>query len=136
MTTKNGGRPVKRLLQSKRGMPIATENAKLSVEDLAARFRADLIPLSNRFSYFSTIPIAEEDMKQYLHEPIAAVSPVISAAIPPVGVVLVPYLERGNGKHGELVNFEKPADARYLPVTRLSADDLAMIVVAVKDIDI
>src|ERR1043166_6580277 len=117
-------------------MPISPDTPRLPVENFAPRFRDELIPLTSRFSFFSTFPIPEEDLKQYLHEPIAAVSPVISAAIPPVGVVLVPYLERGNGKHGELVNFEKPADARYLPVTRLSADDLAMIVVAVKDIDI
>ena len=117
-------------------MSIASDTPKLPVEDLAARFRDELIPLSSRFSYLSTIPIAEEDLKQYLHEPIAAVSPAVCAAIPPVGVVLVPYLERGNGKHGDLVNFDKPAEARYLPVTRLSTEDLAMIVVAVKDIDI
>src|ERR1051326_7869116 len=127
MTTKNGGRPVKRLLQSKRSMPIATENAKLSVEDLAARFRADLIPLSNRFSYFSTIPIAEEDLKQYLHDPIAAISPAISELIPPVGIVLVPYLERANGKHGDLVNFEKPADARSLPAARTGNAEMSFI---------
>src|SRR5689334_7356110 len=100
-------------------MAIATESPKLPVEDLAARFRDELIPLTSRFSYISTLPIPEEDLKQYLHEPIAAVSPAICAAIPPVGVVLVPYLERGNGKHGDLVNFEKPADTRYLPVTRV-----------------
>src|SRR5215510_5276294 len=101
-----------RLLQSKRGMPIETENAKLTVEDFAARFRGELIPITSRFSYFSTLPIAEEDLKQYLHDPIAAVSPAICDVIPPMGFVLVPYLERANGKHGELVNFERPAEAR------------------------
>src|SRR5215831_9430862 len=101
-----------RLLQSKRGMPIETENAKLTVENLAARFRGELIPITSRFSYFSTLPIAEEDLKQYLHDPIAAVSPAICELIPPVGFMLVPYLERGNGKHGETANFDRPADAR------------------------
>jgi hypothetical protein len=137
MTTKNGGgRPAKRLLQSKRSMPIATENAKLSVEDLAARFRGELIPLSNRFSYFSTAPIAEEDLKQYLHDPIAAISPAISELIPPVGIVLVPYLERANGKHGDMVNFEKPVEARSLAAARAGNAELAFIVLAIKDIDI
>jgi hypothetical protein len=88
------------------------------------------------FSYFSTIPIPEEDLKQYLHEPIAAVSPAVCAAIPPVGIVLVPYLERGNGKQGDLVNFDKPADARQLSASRLSTGDLAVIVLAVKDTDV
>ena len=117
-------------------MAISTETPKLPVEDLAARFRAELIPLSNTFSYFSTLPIPDEDLKQYLHEPIAAISPVICTSIPPVGIVLVPYLERGNGKHSDLVNFDKPADARSLAVSRAAGEDPAMVLLAVKDIEI
>jgi hypothetical protein len=117
-------------------MAISTETPKLPVEDLAARFRAELIPLSNTFSYFSTLPIPDEDLKQYLHEPIAAISPVICTSIPSVGIVLVPYLERGNGKHADLVNFEKPADARSLAVSRPAGEDPAMVLLAVKDIEI
>ena|SRR5436190_14001690 len=117
-------------------MPIPIENAKLSVEDLAARFRGELIPITNRFSYFSTLPIPEEDLKQYLHDPIAAVSPAIAESIPPVGLVLVPYLERANGKHGELVNFERPAEARALPASRATGNNPALIALAIKDTDI
>jgi hypothetical protein len=134
---KNGSRPpVTRLLQSKRGMPIATENTKLSVEDLAARFRGEMIPISSRFSYFTTLPIAEEDLKQYLHDPIAAISPAICEILPPVGILLVPYLERGNGKHGDLINFEKPAESRSLAAARSGGADMAFIVLAIKDTDI
>ena len=117
-------------------MPIATENAKLTVEDLAARFRGELIPITSRFSYFSTLPIPEEDLKQYLHDPIAAVSPAISESIPPVGFVLVPYLERANGKHGEVVNFERPAESRSLAAARASGQNPALVVLAIKDTDI
>jgi hypothetical protein len=117
-------------------MANATDTPRVSVEDLAARFRGELIPVTNNFSYFSTVPIPEEDLKQYLHDPIAAVSPAICAAIPAVGIVLVPYLERGNGKQGDLVNFDKPADARSLAVSRTGNADLAMIVLAVKDIEV
>ena len=76
------------------------------IANLAARFRGELIPITSRFSYFSTLPIAEEDLKQYLHDPIAAVSPTICDAIPPMGFVLVPYLEKANGKQGDLVMIE------------------------------
>src|SRR5690242_9011113 len=122
-----------RLLQSKRGMPISTENSKLSVEDIANRFRGELVPITNRFSYFSTLPIAEEDLKQYLHDPIAAVSPAIADAIPRVGFVLVPYLERANGKHGELVTFERPTEARSIAAARASGNDPVIVVLAIKD---
>ena len=117
-------------------MAISTETPKLPVEDLVARFRGELIPLSNTFSYFCTIPIPDEDLKQYLHEPIAAISPAICSSIPPVGIVLVPYLERGNHRHGDLVNFERPAEVRSLPVSRAGADDEPVIVLAVKETDI
>jgi hypothetical protein len=95
-----------------------------------------MIPLTNSFSYFSTLPIPEEDLRQYLHDPIGALSPVISAILPPVGIVLVPYLEKGNGRHGDLVNFEKRADARPLVASRTDADGMIVIMLAIKDEDI
>jgi hypothetical protein len=52
-------------------MPIDAEKSKLSVEELASRFRSDMIPLTGKFSYFTLLPIAEEDLRQYLNDPIA-----------------------------------------------------------------
>ena len=49
----------------------------MTVEDLAVRFRSEMIPITSKFSYFSTLPIAEEDLRQYLNDPISAVSPAI-----------------------------------------------------------
>ena len=53
---------------------MSTENGqpRLTVADLATRFRGELIPLTNTFSYFCTPPMADEDLRQYLHDPIAA----------------------------------------------------------------
>jgi hypothetical protein len=53
--------------------------------------------------------MAEEDLRQYLHDPIAALSLVICADLGKIGFVLVPYLEKGNGRTGDIVSFEKPA---------------------------
>jgi hypothetical protein len=117
-------------------MAIPTETSKLSVDELATRFRDEMIPISNRFAYFSTIPVPEEDLKQYLHDPIAAVPPVICELLPPVGFVLVPYLERANGKHGDLAAFDKPAESRSLSAARAEAGDMVVIVLAIKDTDI
>jgi len=117
---------------------MSTENgqARLTVADLAARCRGELIPLTNTFSYFCTPPMAEEDQRQYLHDPIGALSPAICAALGQVGLLLVPYLEKGNGRAGDTVTFEKPAEGRQLASSRVPAENLIMLALATKDEDI
>ena len=112
------------------------DRAKLTVEELAARFRNEMIPLSNKFSYFCTIPVAEEDLRQYLNDPIAAISPAITAALPKVGLILAPYLEKGNGKGGDSVTFERPAETRYLALVRRDLDDIVMLALSIKDLEV
>src|SRR5882672_10005225 len=100
------------LLQSIVPMPIETDRAKVTVEELASRIRPEMVPLGTGFSYFLVTPIADEDLKQYLEDPIAALPQAICAALPKVGILLVPYLEKANGKNGDLVLFDKPAEAK------------------------
>jgi hypothetical protein len=80
--------------------------------------------------------VAEEDLRQYLNDPIAAISPAIVAALPPVGLILAPYLEKGNGKGGDAVTFERPADARYLACSRRDLPDMAVLALSIKDIEV
>ena len=93
-------------------MPIDAEKSKLSVEELASRFRGDMVPLTGKFSYFSILPIAEEDLRQYLNDPIAAISPAIVAALPRMGIILAPYVEKGNGKGVDCATFPAHASNR------------------------
>ena len=117
---------------------MSTENGqpRLTVADLATRFRGDLIPLTNTFSYFCTPPMADEDLRQYLHDPIAALSPAICTTIGRVGLVLVPYLQKGNGRAGDTVSFEKPAEGRQLTAARIEAAEITMLVLATKEEDV
>jgi hypothetical protein len=117
-------------------MSIETEKSKTTVEELAARFRSEMIPLTSRFSYFLTLPIADEDLRQYLNDPIAAISPAIIAGLPAVGLILAPYLEKGNGKNGDSVTFERPSEARYVPSTRTTSGDLTVLAFGVKEIEV
>ena len=58
-----------------------------------------MIPLSNTFSYFcASVPLSEEDLKEYLEEPVAALPPAVAAALPKISILLVPYLERANAE--------------------------------------
>ena len=79
-------------------MPAQVDLSKLSVRQFAERFKSEMIPLSNTFSYFcASVPLSEEDLKEYLEEPVAALPPGVAAALPKISILLVPYLERGNG---------------------------------------
>jgi len=113
--------------------PTETDRSKLAVEDLAVRFRGEMIPLGNKFAYFTALPVAEEDLKQYLQDPIAALPPAVCETLPPIGLLLVPYLEKGNGKGGDLVSYEKPIEHRHMVASRLVSEKAATLVFAIKD---
>lgn len=83
-----------------------TDFARISVADFVERFRAEMVPFNSTFSYFfAGIPLTDEDVKEYLEEPIAALPPNLVKILPKTRVVLVPFLERAaNGKdkrHGQ-----------------------------------
>jgi hypothetical protein len=116
-------------------MSSETERSRLTVEDLAARARAEVIPVTSVFSYFATLPVAEDDLRQYLHDPIAALSPAVCSQVGSVHVLLVPFLERGNGKSGGWVEFEKPPDGRQMYWTRARSAAVHTLAFAIKDVD-
>src|ERR1700738_4019994 len=110
-------------------MPAQPDLSKLSVTQFAERFRGEMIPLSNTFSYFcASLPLSEEDLKEYLEEPIAALPPAISALLPKVSIMLVPYLERIDGKEkgtlrkDDFVCTEKPPENRLSGATQVRLD--------------
>jgi hypothetical protein len=111
------------------------DQPKMTVEELASRFRGEMIPLNSHFSYFSALPVADDDLRHYLNDPIAAIPPAIVATLPPMGIILAPYLEKGNGKGGESITFERPSDSRYLTAIRRKVGDLMVIALAIKDIE-
>jgi hypothetical protein len=106
------------------------------VEEVAARCRGDMVPLGSKFSYFTILPMAEEDLRQYLNEPLAALSPAVVAILPRVGILLAPYLEKGNGKSGDAVVFERPSESRQLVCSRRDLDGLTVLALGIKDIDV
>src|SRR5580698_10459842 len=107
-------------------MPAQFDLSKLSVRQFAERFREEMIPLSNTFSYFcASVPMSEEDLKEYLQEPVAALAPAIANALPKISIFLVPYLERGNAGRerkakasaGDYTSIEKPPEGRLTSFT-------------------
>jgi len=122
-------------------MSAQLDLARLSVRQFAERFRSEMIPLSNTFSYFcASVPLSEEDLKEYLEEPVAALPPAIAAMLPKISILLVPYLERTNGRErgrekspaADYVSIEKPPEGRNSTSTHLKLGDETVLVFALK----
>src|SRR4029078_3246275 len=97
-------------------MPAQPDLSKLSVSQFAEPFRGEMIPLSNTFSYFcASVPMSEEDLKEYLEEPVAALPPVIAGALTKISILLVPSLERGDGHEKRKTS---PPGADYVSIER------------------
>lgn len=112
------------------------ERPKTTVQELAVRLRSELIPLTGKFSYFSTLPIAEEDLRHYLGDPIAAISPAAIALLPQVGILLAPFLEKGGGKEGDSVVFERPSNGRQIFASRVDLGELAILAFGAKEVEV
>ncbi len=116
------------------------DSGRLNVSEFVERIRHEMIPVNSRFSYFATsLNLSDEDLREYLSEPIAALPPKLCGLLPPVAILLVPYLERTNGrpKRGhaieETIVFEKPGDARICFDTHVERKDEEILAFGVMD---
>ncbi len=116
-------------------MSTETERSRLTVEELAARARAEMIPVSSVFSYFTTLPVAEDDLRQYLHDPIAALPSAVVGQLGKPGLLLVPFLERANGNAPAFVEFERPPETRQIFWTRTTAQDMTILLFGIKEVE-
>ncbi len=94
-----------------------------------------MVPVNTSFSFFCTTPIVEEDLKQYVHEPLAALPPALGQILPPIGLLLVPHLERGAGRGPALVSFDLPPADKSLMVAEAALDNQVVIALATADVD-
>jgi hypothetical protein len=112
---------------------IPADLVHLGVQEFAKRFRQEMIPLGNKFSYFSAVPLGDEEANEYLHEPIAALPQALKAGLPRIAIVFVPYLEKSANGGQEKVTFDPPADKLRIWATQFMADDDAVLAFALRD---
>lgn len=117
-------------------MSTKSELAKLGVQEFADRFRSELIPLDNRFSYFSATPLSEEDVRDYLQEPIAAVPPGLPPQLGRIGIFLVPYMQKEGARGVETVSFEAPPEKSQVWSAAVFGEKEASLVLAIRDRDV
>jgi hypothetical protein len=117
----------------------------MSVRQFAERFKGEMIPLSSTISYYcASTPLSEEDIKDYLQEPIAALPPSIAKALPKISILLVPYIEktsaRENGKARkeatEYVSVDKPPEGRRSDSTQVKIGEETVLAFALKDSEV
>lgn len=118
-------------------------NDRLRLVQFVEDLRGDMIPLGNKFSYFcAAVSFNEEDVHEYLEEPIAALPPKFAALLPHVRIFLAPYLERAGLRSKTpagpelFISLEKPAESVALPSTVLHGAGEALLVFAVKDLEV
>jgi hypothetical protein len=86
-----------------------------------------------RFSYHLSYPVAEEDLRQYIHEPIEAIPVAVAALLPKISIVLVPYLERPNPKGDVAMVPEKPAEDKLVLSASIDNGESATLFFTVRD---
>lgn len=119
-------------------MPAQTDSGNVSVGQFAERIRREMIPLRKPFSYyFADLPLTEEDIREYLVEPIAALPPSVLSLLPKVSILLVPYLERvrekGANRSSELVRLNPPSEDKVSWTSCVLSSDEAVLAFALKD---
>jgi hypothetical protein len=117
-------------------MSTEADPPRTTIEALARKSRSHAIPISDKFAYYPAIPVPEEDLRQYLNDPIAALPPAIVEALPKMGVLLAPYLEKSNGKSGVTVAYERPSEARHLSCVLRETGELTLLALGIKDIEV
>lgn len=113
--------------------PPPSTPVRSSVDELARSLRPQMTAIDSRFGYFLIQPLPEDEHKAYFEDPVAALPPVVHAILPPVGLVLVPYLERASGQNGPAVVSAKPTEAKLLLSHRIESPDFATLFFTTKD---
>jgi hypothetical protein len=119
-------------------MPAQPDSANLSVGQFAERIRREMIPLRKPFSYyFAELPLTDEDIREYLEEPIAALPPSVLSQLPRVSILLVPYLEKvrqkGSRPSSEVVRMNPPSEDRVSWTSCVVTREEAVLAFALKD---
>jgi hypothetical protein len=116
---------------------------KLTVSEFAQQIRGQMVPLGSRFSYFSTgVPIGEDDVKEYLEDPMRALPAGIRGILPETAIILVPFLEQGEPSREPeipteaLICFDEPEKDRRLGSARTTTAEGAVLVFALRGQDV
>lgn len=126
-------------------MAVSETLQRLKLGQFAGMHRGQMIPLGSRACYFcASLSLSEEDLHEYLTEPVSALPPAVSSRLPKLEIFLVPYLERGAERAGRakvsapepVVAEDKPTEERSLASGFVVTESEATLAFAVKDAEV
>jgi hypothetical protein len=126
-------------------MAVPETLQRLKLGQFAGMHRSQMIPLGTRACYFcASSTLTEEDLQEYLTEPVSALPPAVSSRLPKLEIFLVPYLERGAETSGRVkaaapepvVAENKPTEECSLASGFVVTENEATLAFAVKDAEV
>lgn len=101
-------------------MPVDTTLPRSVVpEDLLRTSRDRLARWNDKITYFCTPAMADEDLRHYIHDPLTALPPLVQQQLPPLTIMLVPYLEKVDSDLAVRVSFQAVPVAASIPSSRI-----------------
>jgi hypothetical protein len=130
------------MLKSQGLMSSPTLPSRLRLAQFANDFRHEMVPLANRICFFAAaVPLSEDDRRELLEEPVAALPPAIAALLPEMRILLVPYLcrpraHRKRESSDTFVSTEPPDSSEAVESSTVRERDAAVLAFAVKGTDV
>jgi hypothetical protein len=113
-------------------MPSENGYSRATLDELSRRLRPEMTAFNKQFSWHRLVPVPDDDMRQYLQDPIEALPPAVGSLLPRIDVVLAPYLEKGSVRAGTVVVETKPAESKLALSARVEKDDLITLFFTIK----
>jgi hypothetical protein len=116
--------------------PESTSITRIAVEAFAGQCRRHLTPITGAISGFEAVSLDSEQQRQFLREPAEAIPQSLLARLPPLRIILVPYLEKGQEGGTDFVAFEKPPAQGLLSSSTFDVHDEIFLFFGIEQQDV
>jgi hypothetical protein len=116
--------------------PESSSITRIAVEAFAGQCRRHLTPITSAISGFEAVSLDAEQQRQFLREPLEAIPQSLLDRLPPLRIILVPYLEKGQAESTDFVAFEKPPAQHLLNSSTFDVHDEIFLFFGIEQQDV